>query len=310
MIKKGSHLEGVEPINEKAINKDELLKIIASKIGYNKYYTYLEKIIRKSDVYDKSGYSGNSVLICKNKKTSYVIKLSKTGKLINEYISCRYFYKKGLTSKPVKYFKINNYEVMITEYISLPTAGFYFNSFKDIAVYFGKELKKYHDLNLMSSTFTIREKRLFSKLYDNNLKKALENDVGLIYMTMYLDDEDICKMKKYLIDNKNMLHKNEVLVHGDFNPNNVFIDENKNIKLIDFCDSGFCNKHYDIFWTMFMIIIFSGILTDKEKTKECEKIFLEAYGLEYIDEKELQYFKYYSCLHWKRHDEITRIDIL
>ena len=49
-------------------------------------------------------------------------------------------------------------------------------------------------------------------------------------MKMYLEEEDILKMKKYLIDNREMLHKNEILVHGDFNPNNVFIKENqKNI---------------------------------------------------------------------------------
>ena len=129
-------------------------------------------------------------------------------------------------------------------------------------------------------------------------------------MTEYLKDDDINKMKKYLIDNKEILHRNEVLVHGDFNPNNVFIDNNMNIKIIDFCDVGICNKHYDIFWTMFMLIIFSGILKDRKKILECEEIFLNAYGTDKINNEELLFFKYFACLYWKQHDEITRINIL
>ena len=59
-----------------------------------------------------------------------------------------------------------------------------------------------------------------------------------------------------------------------------------------------------------MIIIFSGILKEKDKINECEKIFLESYGMSQINEKELDYFKKFACLYWQQHDEITRIDIL
>lgn len=310
MIKKGSHLDGVEPINEMKIDNHELLKILSYKAGNTSNFEYLKNIISNSEVYDKSGYSGNSLLICKGKNNSYVVKISKNGTLIDEFISYNYFYKINLTSKPIKYFKHNEYEFLITEYIALPTAGFYFDSYQEIAYFFGKELRKFHDMNLIQNKFSEKEYNLFKNKYHFSYNRALDNDVGLIYMTEYLKDDDINKMKKYLIDNKEILHRNEVLVHGDFNPNNVFIDNNMNIKIIDFCDVGICNKHYDIFWTMFMLIIFSGILKDRKKILECEEIFLNAYGTDKINNEELLFFKYFACLYWKQHDEITRINIL
>ena len=313
MIKKGSHLNGVEPINEKIITNDNFFNILINKGIDNKIIDYLRKLINNRDLYDKSGYSGNSVLLVKsdNMNTkSFVIKISNDGHLYDEYIAYKFFYKIGYTAKPINYFKCGVYQIIITELILDSTAGYYFNSYEDISLFFGKELKKFHERKLNEIEFTKEEKELFESKYEKNLAKALKNNIPLIYMVNYMGDCNVTKMKKYLIEHKEYLHKNLVLVHGDFNPNNVFVDKNKKIKFIDFCDTGICNKHYDIFWTMFMIIVFSGILYDKEKTKKCESIFLSAYGKESINQEELLFFKYYSTLYWKQHDEITRIDIL
>ena len=308
MLKKGSHLDGVEPINELIIDNKEFIQILNDKIGDGNTLKYIKQLIKGTKIYDKSGYSGNSVLIAKCKTNTYVIKVSKNGELFEEYIAYNYFYKNGLTSKPIQYFKENDYEIMITEFIDLPTAGNYFDSYQSIAEFLGKELYKFHKNNF--NNFNEEELELFNTKFDRSLNRALDNDVPLIYMVMYLGEDNVEKMKKYLIDNKEMLHKNEVFVHGDINPNNIFIDSNQNLKYIDFCDTGFCNKHYDIFWTLFMIIIFSGIIKEKDKIKECEDIFIKAYGEENINEDELLFFKYFTCLYWKQHDEITRINIL
>ena len=313
MIKKGSHLDGVEPINEKNIEKDIVLEILYKKIGeYNEAYEYLENIIEEKLIYDKSGYSGNSVLILKsqNGKEDLVIKISKNNELYHEYISYNFFYKLNYTTKPLAYFECGEYEVMITEKINLPTAGYYFNSYKEIAEFFGKKLRIFHEQNLINKINNKEEENIFSHKYENNYKKAISNNIVLKYLATYLNNNDVSEMKEYIVKNKEIINKNLVLVHGDFNPNNVFIDKNQNIKLIDFCDTGYCNKHYDIFWTLFMIIIFSGILKEPEKIKECEEIFYKSYGLYSINFEEIEYFKYFSSLYWKEHDEITRIDIL
>lgn len=215
-----------------------------------------------------------------------------------------------MSSKPLKYFDCDKYEITIVEKIDLPVAGNYFNSYQEIASFFGTKLRELHDLNLIDDKFTNEEINLFYNKFNNSYNKAITNDNGLIYLSMYMNDYDYEKMKIYVKQNKHIMNKNKVLVHGDFNPNNVFIDEKFNIKLIDFCDSGIVNKHYDIFWTLFMLIIFSGILKEKDKIDDCEKIFLEAYGISQINKKELDYFKKFACLYWQRHDEITRIDIL
>ena len=42
MIKKGSHLDGVEPINEMKIDNHELLKILSYKAGNTSNFEYLK----------------------------------------------------------------------------------------------------------------------------------------------------------------------------------------------------------------------------------------------------------------------------
>lgn len=316
MIKRGSHLDGVEPINEKMVSNKLFFKILSNKIdSKSEVFIFLKDIVNNRVLYDKSGYSGNSTLLVNRDNLNdneIVIKVSKKDNLYEEYIAYKYFYKLGYTSKPIKYFDCGNYEIMISNQIKLPTAGFYFNSYQQIAKYFGKELKKFHDRNLIDKGFSNEEIKIFKYKYNSAFNKAIKNDTILVYLKNYMKNEEINieEMKKYLIKNKNILFNNLVLVHGDFNPNNIFIDENKQIQMIDFCDTGICNKHYDIFWTMFMIIIFSGILKEKDKIKECETIFLNSYGIENIDFEELKYFKYFTSLYWKQHDEITRIEIL
>ena len=313
MIKNGSHLEGVEPINEKSIEKNKVLEILLKKIGKNKEaHDYLLKIIEDKLIYDKSGYSGNSVLILKSvdNTESYVLKISKNNELYHEYLSYQFFYRLNYTAKPLAYFNCDEYEIMVTEKIELPTAGYYFNSYQEIATFFGKKLRYFHDQNLMKEVVNESEKERFDNKYQRNLLKAISNDIILKYLAYYLNENNVDKMKDYIIKNKEVIKKNLVLVHGDFNPNNVFIDSNENIKLIDFCDTGYCNKHYDIFWTLFMLIIFSGILKEPEKIKDCENIFYNSYGIDSINFDEIKFFKYFTSLYWKEHDEITRIDLL
>ena len=60
MIKKGSHLDGVEPINEKNIEKNIIVEILHKKIGeYKEAYQYVINIIGDKIIYNNSGYSGN-----------------------------------------------------------------------------------------------------------------------------------------------------------------------------------------------------------------------------------------------------------
>ena len=79
MIKKGSHLEGVEPINEKEIDNALFLSIIEEKLGIqSEAYKYLSSKINGRNLYDKSGYSGSSTLIVNkdsNNIDEFVIKI-------------------------------------------------------------------------------------------------------------------------------------------------------------------------------------------------------------------------------------------
>lgn len=313
MIKEGEHLKGVEPINEKKLKNSDFFKILEYKLGINKKaLDYLQKIIDGRDVYDKSGYSGSSTVIIKQTElnpSSYVIKIQPTSNLKEEYTAYKFFYKKGLSSKPLRYFNFGEYELMVVDKIDLPVAGQYFNNYQEIAEFFGKELRKFHDLNLKEKNILYNEKKIFQSKFIKSFDKAINSQSGLIYSSIYMNDYDYDAMRKYLIKNKSFLFDDLVLNHGDFNPNNVFIGKD-GIKLIDFKDTGFVDRHYDIFWTMFMIIIFSGILEDKIAITEVENIFLNSYGRDLINSDKLLFFKKFACLYWERHDEITRIDIL
>ena len=65
MLKKGGHAEGVEPINEIVIDNGEFLDILRNKIGGGETLEHIKDVIKGTTIYDKSGYSGNSVLMAK-----------------------------------------------------------------------------------------------------------------------------------------------------------------------------------------------------------------------------------------------------
>ena len=226
MIKEGEHLKGVEPINKKLIENSVVLNIIKNKFGIkNKTYNYLKELLNGRDVYDKSGYSGSSTIVVESDSqnlNSYVIKIQHKDSLKDEFISYNFFYKNNLASKPLKYFDCGEYELMIVEKIDLPVAGQFFNNYQEIAEYFGKKLREFHDLNLKNKKLSEEEKKLFENKYVKSFNAAVNSEDGLIYSSMYMNDYDYQEMKKFIKNNKNYLFDDIVLAHGDFNPNNVF----------------------------------------------------------------------------------------
>ena len=54
-----------------------------------------------------------------------------------------------------------------------------------------------------------------------------------------LDEEDACKLYMQIIDGIEYLHKNGI-AHRDLKPENLLLDENRNIKIVDF---GLSNRY-------------------------------------------------------------------
>lgn len=84
----------------------------------------------------------------------------------------------------------------------------------------------------------------------------------------------------------------KALIHGDFQPNNIIVDEN-NIAVLDFNDSQIGDPDLDIakFLTQIKTMLFR--FADTKHYEVLKKIFLESYGREYNKENFQIYEKMY-----------------
>lgn len=310
MINEGEHLNGVEPPGRKKISNGIFIKILKEKIKCSDYLIdYLKVLSDNKEILDVSGYSGSSTILIEDNKydDSYVVKIQPKNSLFEEFIAYKFYNKYNLTSNALKYEDCGNYEIMIVKKINALTAGQYFDTFEEVSKFMGTELRRIHDMNFDCHNMTYEERFVFDNKYKRIYKEALESNEALIYMCQYLNDYDILKMKEFLRKNVDYID-GKTLLHGDFNPNNVFVKDGKLVGVVDFKDTGFADRNYDVFWSMWTTSLFSGLHYNREKLDKCEKIFLDSYGRDAIDEERIEFCKKLTCLYWKQHDEISRLD--
>jgi kanamycin kinase len=112
-------------------------------------------------------------------------------------------------------------------------------------------------------------------------------------------------MKNYLKKYQADYIVDEVMIHGDFNPRNVFVSDGKLAAIVDLNDTCFGDRHYDIYFSMWTVALYSGILNSPDLVAECEKIFLDSYGREKIDMQRMEYCKRLTCMYWQEHNNIN-----
>lgn len=304
-------IEDVEAPKESIIKYEKVINILENKKLSKDVLYYVKELLNGRDIIDMSGYSGKSTILIPSRnsgETGYCIKFSdQKGILKNEKELLSLFSRYDYTSKIIDYIS-DSQDILITEQIKSPLALSELNNIKELATFMGESLRKFHDTNWNSKEIKDSEYKVLRENSEKIISESLLHDEGLTFMANYQDDYNFSDMKKYIADNIDLYQKDDVIIHGDFNPRNVFVNNNKLAGFVDVTDSAFGDRHYDIYWTMWTISLYLGVQGDIAKVLECENTFLEAYGYDKIDQKRLTLCKKINCMYWQENNDIKYFD--
>lgn len=290
------------------VSTEQVLKVLKARKCRKAEIDYLANLISDNEIFDFSGYSGiTTFLVLKHdtNEKNLCIKISDIPyQLERSYVMLNLMSKKGLFPQVIKYISTNK-DYLITEAVDAPMALNAFNNFRSLSNFMGRALRKFHDIQWNVDLMTELERNYILSKSESILEEALVHQKGLGFLAQYQGNFDYDAMKEYLKVHQGEYLKDEVMIHGDFNPRNVFTREGKLEAVVDVTDTCFGDRHYDIYFSMWTVALYSGIIDNPESVVECQDIFLDAYGREKIDEQRMEYCKKLTCMYWQEHNDIN-----
>ena len=277
---------------------------IVENLGVSKYtLNELSDLVSGKKLVDMSGFSGNSTLLALGEDSSYCIKIGYSKScLFKEKVLIGLFNRAGVADKVIHYIQ-DAVDILVTgvnpNYIAVEKIPTY----KELAEFMGRSLREFHDIDWDSVELTYFERNVLNSNSDKIMSGVLSHSQGLGFFADYIGDHDYDSMKEYIKNNISSFNE-DVIIHGDYNPRNVFTD-GKNFKgIIDVTDCAFGDRHYDIIWAMWTVPLNSGVLGEPDKVAECEEILLDAYGRDAIDLNRLEFCKKLCCMYWQESNDI------
>lgn len=271
---------------------------------------FIMELIDDQDVYDVSGYSGSTTIITKALKPGmqeYCIKICDVpGNLKEEADIWKIMAKNNMTSRFVKYISTNK-DYLITDCISSPMALNKYPELKELASFMGRTLRKFHDISWKAERLEDCEIKFFEKRTVQMYETAISKEEGLRFIADDIGNKDYSSMREYLRLHKDICKFDEVLIHGDYNARNVFAMGPDTAWFVDLVDMCFGDRHYDIFFAIWTLQFYFGINKDVQKARECEKMFIDAYGWDVFDINRYRYCQYLVCMHWDEHNDLVHL---
>jgi len=233
------------------------------------------KWIGNSAIYESSGHSGAQTLYIDCDNGAY-LKIADSGTLRRTSIMQDFFYQQKLSAPVIDYISSDK-DYLITTAVKgeAGTADKYISEPEALSKIFAHSLRFLHDINI--ADFSLENK--MTELIKSS-ETAVISQRHLDNISEYIGIVD-AKTAGNEIKVKGKLLKSDVLIHGDYCLPNILFDDWKLKGFIDLADSGIGDRHYDLamgLWT----------LTHNLKTQKYGRHFLEAYGLNDIDEDRLR----------------------
>ena len=271
---------------------------------------YIYSLIGEREAFDFSGYSGITTIVVPKSNPAdkgYCIKISDNpSELYENSIMCSLMAKYKFSSNVVKYISSNK-DYLITEQIDAPMALNVFNDFRTLAQFMGTSLRNFHNTVWELDKMTKEELNILRSRTESMFKKALSHEKGLEFLAQYQKNMDYESMRGYLKQHQYKYISDDVIIHGDYNPRNVFAKNSTFAGIVDFADTCFGDRHYDIYFSMWTVALYSGIIGQEELVSECENIFLDAYGRDKIDNSRMELCKKLTCMFWQEHNDINAL---
>ena len=292
----------------KKISYNDLIRILKEKDCCTSDLRVLNDYINGRDVIDISGTSGNTTFIIpKNEKNkeSFVVKISPNdGELYDEYIVNNLFFKYNLAPEVIEYFSSNK-DYLINRFIEGNCAINLINDVEEMAVILGKSLRLFHDMKWDKDNFDFMESEVIIDNPDKFLNISMEHNFGNNDMKEYLKENNFNRMKEYILENGYLYKNDDVIVHGEFNPKNIFLKDKKLFNLMGFSDTHYGDRHLDIFYAKYALHYYYNVLYDTKLIDRIDQLFLDSYGRDAIDYERLRLCGYIMCM-YKEDKAFTR----
>lgn len=268
---------------------------------------YLKEIMYNKKLYDFSGYSGITTILAvsgSSRENDICIKISDVPCSLNRnFVITDFLSKYNISPRVIRYISKDK-DYLIMERARGEMAINVYTDFRKLSEFMGKSLRKFHDINWNIENMTVQEKYILTLKTNHLFSEALSHKEGLKFLAQYQHDFDYVSMKKYLSQHERDYIKNDVIIHGDFNPRNIFVKNNNLSSVVDLEDTCFGDRHYDIYFSMWTVALYTGILENEKLVKESEDIFLSSYGRDKIDECRMEICKKLACMYWQEHNDI------
>lgn len=304
------NINSIERPTELRVDTNKIISALKNRGCLEKDIQFIMQLIDGQEVYDVSGYSGCSTIITKSYDTGikeYCIKICDIlGNLEKEAYIWSIMAKWGMTSNFVKYVSTNK-DYLVTIRISEPMALYKYQDASELTKYMGMTLRRFHNMPWKDQYLTKDEISFFERKGIHQYETAINNKQGLRFIADDLGSNDYDAMKKYLKEFKSLCKFDEVLIHGDYNPRNVFAISPDKTWFVDMTDMCFGDRHYDIFFAIWTLQFYFGINKDIQKAKKCEEMFIDAYGRDVFDDNRYNYCKYLVCMYWNEHNDLVHI---
>lgn len=300
-------IEDVEMPTDSKVNVGQAFEALKKRGCAKTEMDYLRSIISDKEILDFSGYSGITTFLAISQnaqESNFCIKISDTQhQLERSYVMLNLMSKCDLFPRVIKYISTNK-DYLITDAIEAPMAVNAFGDFRSLANFMGAALRKFHDVQWDIASMTMSEKNFIFSKTEAFISEALSHEKGLSFLAHYQNDFDYVAMKEYLKKHQEEYIADDVIIHGDFNPRNVFAKDGKLVAVIDLEDTCLGDRHYDIYFSMWTVSLYCGILDNPRLVAECENIFLDSYGRDKIDQQRMEYCKKLACMYWQEHNDI------
>ena len=258
---------------EKGILK---MKRVESSFDINKLPIELRKYLRDVKIYDSSCSIEASTMYLEGKQEMF-LKIAPLNSMKKEYENTKFLNLKSLAPKVLEYVQHNNRDYLLTERIPGEDgiSGGHMDSPKKLAKVFGESLKMLHSIPIegcpnKNRTFEIIEEARMNVSNGGGDLEQLRIDFNLSPSEAL---EEVEKLIGCEVD--------DVILHGDYCLPNIIMDNFEFTGFIDLGYGGVGDRHWDIYWGIWTLNFNLG-------TDEYRDIFLEAYGLDSINNDRLR----------------------
>ncbi len=246
----------------------------------NDFPKELHPFLENKTLYDSSCSELAKTYLLKGEESLY-LKVEKMGRLLREAELTKFFHKHRLASEVVFYKTIDEHDYLITREIKGEDGinKIHLDNPKQLAKVYGESLRLIHELPTDNCPFPNRMSEMIHEAELNLEMKKIDK----IFLP-----EPIATITDRFNQLKH-LSTDEVVLHGDYCLPNIILNDFKLKGFVDLGSGGVGDRHWDLFWGVWTLQF--NLKTDKYKN-----IFLDAYGLEHIDNDKMDLCRLISGL--------------